>query len=90
MDTSQYKGNATVEKIMKSPEQGAATTIVAALDKDLHGKGGLYLDDCAVSGPVGPNAYPGSPGYSTWAYDPEGETRLWKESCKLLGLSDSD
>lgn len=90
MDTSKYKGDPNVEKIMKSPQQGAATTIVAALDKDLHGKGGFYLDDCAVSHPVGPDSYPGSPGYSTWAYDREGEGRLWKESCKLLSLSDSD
>jgi len=34
--------------ILKSPEQGAATTLYAALSKDLQDLGGSYLDDCRI------------------------------------------
>ena len=33
----------------KSPEQGAATTIWAAVGKQWEGKGGKFLEDCSVS-----------------------------------------
>lgn len=91
MDTSKFKGDPEIEKFMKNVQQGAATTMVAAIDKDLHGKGGLFLEDCTVAEPVAPGPVAlGQPGYGPWAYNPEGEARLWKESCKLLGLDDSD
>jgi NAD(P)-dependent dehydrogenase (short-subunit alcohol dehydrogenase family) len=44
-----------VEKFMKSPEQGAATTVLAAVGKEFEGKGRLYLEDCAVAGPTTDN-----------------------------------
>lgn len=89
MDVAQYKGKPEVERMMKSPAQGAATTLVAAIEKDLRNKGGLYLNDCEIAEPAGESVYPGGPGYATWAYSPEDEARLWKESCKLLGIEDS-
>ncbi|WVN90655.1 uncharacterized protein L203_105897 [Cryptococcus depauperatus CBS 7841] len=37
-------------KIMKSPEQGAATTVLAAIGKELENVGGVYLENCEVAG----------------------------------------
>lgn len=81
------KGNKEVDRIVKSAEQGAATTIWAALDKSLEGKGGLYLEDCQISKPVEPGAPFAAPGYAEHAFNPEAEARLWKESCKLVGIA---
>lgn len=80
-----------VAAYMKSPEQGAATTIYAALSTEWKDKGGKYLSDCAVqpafSHPGEPMAV-GDDGYAEWAYDEEKEGRLWKESLRLVGLED--
>lgn len=77
-----------VKKMMKSVEQGAATSVWAALDKSLEGKGGLFLEDCSIAKPKGPDTAPSKSGYAKWAYDPEAEARLWKESCEILGIQD--
>lgn len=77
-----------VRKTMKSVEQGAATSVWAALDKSLEGKGGLFLEDCTVARPKGEGGDPSKSGYAEWAYNPDGEARLWKESCEILGIQD--
>jgi NAD(P)-dependent dehydrogenase (short-subunit alcohol dehydrogenase family) len=73
----------------KSPAQGAATTVWGALAKELEGTGGKYLDDCQIAGPHDP-ARSGSqgPGYESWAYNPEGEGKLWEKTLELLKLDD--
>ncbi|KAL3441991.1 hypothetical protein BJX65DRAFT_299362 [Aspergillus insuetus] len=73
----------------KSPAQGAATTVWGALAKELEGTGGKYLDDCQIAGPHDP-ARSGSqgPGYESWAYNPEGEGKLWERTLELLKLDD--
>ncbi|KAJ9653523.1 hypothetical protein H2198_007305 [Neophaeococcomyces mojaviensis] len=88
MDTTKFQGNPEVERSMKSVEQGAAISVWAALDGDLKGKGGLFLEDCQVARPAAEAAKAGngSSGYAEHAYNPEAETRLWKESCKLLNI----
>ena len=40
-----------LQKTMKSHEQGAATTVWAAIGKEWEGKGGKYLNDCAEATP---------------------------------------
>jgi len=40
----------TPPEAMKSVEQGAATTLFAALSPSLDGRGGLYLEDCKYAG----------------------------------------
>ncbi|KAF2659373.1 short-chain dehydrogenase [Lophiostoma macrostomum CBS 122681] len=75
-------------KGMKSEEQGAATTVWAALDKGLEGRGGLYLEDCQVSEPVVEGYGVVSPGYEKWAYDEGKEGRLWKVSSELVGVGE--
>lgn len=81
--------NETMRNFAKSPAQGAATTMYAALSKEWEGKGGRYLEDCAeaelvkTSGPI-------SPGYAPHAYNEEGEKRLWVDSLRFVGLEDDD
>lgn len=76
--------NEAVSNFMKSPEQGAATTIVAAVSKEWEGRGGKYLEDCreALFEPFGFNFT----GVKDYAYDVAKEDRLWKLTLELLGL----
>ncbi|KAJ4205945.1 hypothetical protein NW759_014422 [Fusarium solani] len=69
-------------KTWKNIEQGAATTVLAAVSPELEGKGGLYLEDTQVAKPPGT----GRAGYADWAYDEEGPGRLWEKSIKILKL----
>jgi len=75
-----------VQKSMKDVGQGAATTVLAAVGKDYEGVGGVYMEDCGVSPPLPEDAPMGSPGFKAWAYDPEGERRLWDDSLVMVGL----
>ncbi|GLI76381.1 hypothetical protein PoHVEF18_004653 [Penicillium ochrochloron] len=79
--------NPIVRMVQKSPEQGAATTVWGAVSKELEGKGGLFLDNCAVAdsgeydeNPLSGNAVPHT-------YCPQDEARLWKDSLEMVGLS---
>jgi NAD(P)-dependent dehydrogenase (short-subunit alcohol dehydrogenase family) len=75
-----FKANEALVKYMKSVEQGAATTVWAAVGKVWEGKGGRYLDDCQICPPA-PEAHTlFEPGYAKWAYSPENEAKLWKLS----------
>lgn len=66
----------------KSTAQGAATSIYAAVSPDLEGKGGLYLEDCAVAKPWSQE----SPftGVLPYAQDPQSAERLWQLSKELI------
>lgn len=59
---------------MKTVEQGAATTLYAAVSPELEGRGGVYLEDCHVAD-VTPGD--GSAGYAPWAMDRDEAARLW-------------
>ncbi|KIW12421.1 hypothetical protein PV08_09698 [Exophiala spinifera] len=75
-------------KTLKNPAQGAATTVWAAVAKELERKGGLYLDEVAEAVPTPPDAPYYAGGYSRDAFNPEAEKRLWAESLRLTGLSE--
>jgi NAD(P)-dependent dehydrogenase (short-subunit alcohol dehydrogenase family) len=79
-----------VKAIEKTPEQGAATSVYAALSRDWEGKGGIYLSNCAVMGPFrGKHSMDVSDdGYAPYAYDAAAEGRLWKDSLKMVGIED--
>ena len=79
----------TIQNYMKSPQQGAATTVYAALSQDWEGKGGKYLEDCAVS-PLSETGGATSPGHAPHAYNEEGEKKLWTDSLKFVGLKDDE
>ncbi|KAK6224572.1 WW domain-containing oxidoreductase [Colletotrichum tabaci] len=74
-------------KEFKSPEQGAATTVLAAIGKEWEGKGGKYLAECAEAGPSKDEGNPFGSGYAKHTYDQEKEGRLWRDSLKLVGLA---
>ncbi|KAI0150729.1 short chain dehydrogenase [Xylariaceae sp. FL1272] len=74
-----------MNKFMKSPEQGAATTIVAALAKEWEGKGGKYLEDCRVGTPE--PFVQLAMGVAPYAYDERKENRLWELTRKTLNLA---
>jgi NAD(P)-dependent dehydrogenase (short-subunit alcohol dehydrogenase family) len=85
--------NETVRNYMKSPEQGAATSVYAALNGEWKNKGGRYLSNCAEQKPFvdkGDALGVGDDGYQTWAYDEEKAKTLWKDSLKMVGLKDED
>jgi NAD(P)-dependent dehydrogenase (short-subunit alcohol dehydrogenase family) len=66
----------------KTPQQGAATQCWAVTAPELAGRGGLYLEDCQISGTTPP---PGSLGAEGWALDPDAAKRLWSVSEETLG-----
>lgn len=79
-----------VKKYMKSPAQGAATTIYAALSQEWEGRGGRYLEDCAESPAVAPGWGATAIGYAPHAYDEKDARQLWMDSCKMVGVTDEE
>ncbi|KAH8601074.1 short-chain dehydrogenase/reductase-like protein [Bisporella sp. PMI_857] len=79
--------NAEIVKNLKSPEQGAATTVVAAVGKEWEGKGGRYLEDCEEARRGEDDGQLFGVGYVSQTYDPENEARLWKDSLNIVGVS---
>lgn len=75
-------------KVLKSPEQGAATTVYAALDKGLEGKGGRYLVNCTEAAQGPDDSQHSSETYVSHTYSPHNEAELWKDSLKMVGLDD--
>jgi NAD(P)-dependent dehydrogenase (short-subunit alcohol dehydrogenase family) len=84
-------------KNMKTPQQGAATSVWCAVSPLLEGKGGLYCENCDVSPLLSENAEPltaqsaaargqgsSAQGVLPYAIDPENARRLWALSEKLL------
>ncbi|GAC1445636.1 MAG: SDR family NAD(P)-dependent oxidoreductase [Mycobacteriales bacterium] len=65
-------------------DEGAATQVWAATSPELDGRGGLYLEGCAVAGPTPGD---GTAGYAPHAVDPEAAARLWAWSEREVGLS---
>lgn len=80
-DTKAYVAQAGIA--VKTPAQGAATTVLAAASPLLHGLGGLYLEDCQEAETV-PEIIDGTHGVRGYALDPVNAARLWKTSEELL------
>jgi NAD(P)-dependent dehydrogenase (short-subunit alcohol dehydrogenase family) len=71
---------------LKTPEQGAATSVLVAVSPELEGVGGRYYDDCQEAPvvdrrPDGDWLY----GVARYAVDPAGAERLWEVSLRMLG-----
>lgn len=80
-----------IEHVFKNVEQGAATTVWAAVSEHFEGKnGGRYLAECGECGPMNPNAGPASGGFGPHIYDAEAEEKLWKLSYEAVGLPVED
>src|SRR4051794_24358114 len=69
----------------KTVQQGAATTMVAAVAPELAHTGGHYLDDGREAHTVANDAdlFTNSHGVKRWALDPEAATKLWTVSLEL-------
>lgn len=86
--TADVTADPDISKIMKSPGQGAATSVWAAVAQELEGRGALYLDDVAEAEPTPPDAPYWAGGYGAPAFDPQTEEKLWDASLKLTGVSE--
>ena len=72
-----------MKRKFKSPEQGAATTVWAAISPEWEGTGAKYLEECRESELKSGNEWGGR---APHAYDVEGAKRLWDVSLQLVGL----
>ena len=84
-----YAAQPKLQARKKSATQGAATTVWAASSTEWEGKGGKYLEDCAVGEPR--TAETGLyRGFMAWAYDEEAAKRTWEETLRMVGLDDDE
>lgn len=70
--------------LFKTPEQGAATSIWAAVAPELGKRGGLYLEDCQEAPRWREEV--ALVGVKDYALDPEAADRLWAASEALVGI----
>jgi NAD(P)-dependent dehydrogenase (short-subunit alcohol dehydrogenase family) len=63
----------------KTPEQGAATSVLVATAPQLEGIGGCYFEDCNEAPVVAPDTS-GTFGVFAYALDPEAAAHLWQVS----------
>ncbi|CAF4964265.1 unnamed protein product, partial [Rotaria sp. Silwood1] len=77
-----FKEDGTTVDLFKNVEQGASTSVYAALAPDLDKHGGEYLEDCAIS--QGVNSKEIYAGMGAHAIDMEAAERLWKLSEKMV------
>lgn len=68
----------------KTVQEGAATTIWAAVASELDGVGGRYLEDCTIAQPWIEEGAPPNGYYLPYALDPGRAQQLWKLSEKLV------
>lgn len=92
-ELGRYMSDADLEKLhsgaaadtsfgWKTVPQGAATSVWAAASPDLDGRGGVYLEDCAIAA-VEPGR--ASRGVASFAADPDRAAALWELSERLVG-----
>ncbi len=83
------RADGSLDPMMKTHAQAAATVVWAAVAPELDGRGGLVLEDCAEALPVGPDTHPWS-GFDATVADPETARLLWERSLDIaagLGLA---
>ncbi|TRW17210.1 SDR family NAD(P)-dependent oxidoreductase [Glacieibacterium frigidum] len=68
----------------KTPEQGAATTVLLAASPLLDGIGGRYFEDCNEAVQVARRPTDFSGGYAGYALDPANADRLWDMSLRMV------
>lgn len=78
-------GLRTPEERRKTPEQGAATTVLLAASPLLNGVSGRYFEDCNEAEQVTRRPTDFSGGYAAYALDPDNAERLWDVSLRLIG-----
>jgi NAD(P)-dependent dehydrogenase (short-subunit alcohol dehydrogenase family) len=81
LESSRNPGN---EIVWKSPQQGAATSVLVATHPLLNRIGGRYFEDCNEAGQAIPSIMGG---VASYALDPVAASRLWDLSMSELKLS---
>ena len=75
---------------LKTPEQGAATSVWCATSPQLDGKGGVYCVDGDIAEVIERQALEGLHqdlnGVMPWAIDPDLAERLWQLSEEMTGV----
>jgi NAD(P)-dependent dehydrogenase (short-subunit alcohol dehydrogenase family) len=69
---------------LKTPEQGAATSVLLATYPELEGIGGRYFEDCNEAPVVDRRPESGMGGVARYALDPANAERLWDISQGLI------
>jgi NAD(P)-dependent dehydrogenase (short-subunit alcohol dehydrogenase family) len=69
---------------LKTPEQGAATSVLLATYPELDGIGGRYFEDCNEAPVVYRRPESGMGGVAFYALDPANAERLWDVSLELI------
>jgi NAD(P)-dependent dehydrogenase (short-subunit alcohol dehydrogenase family) len=70
---------------LKTPEQGAATSVLLATAPELEAVGGRYYEDCAEARVVDRRGETGTGGVAPYALDADNAERLWELSEALIG-----
>lgn len=86
-ELSALTGDSLVAQRMKSAEQGAATTVWAAISREWEGKGGAFLEDCQESELWSGDVTVLAPGHAAHIHDGESAARLWDVSLRMTGLN---
>ncbi|HET6153855.1 MAG TPA: SDR family NAD(P)-dependent oxidoreductase [Marmoricola sp.] len=68
----------------KTPEQGAATSVLLAASPLLDGVTGRYFEDCNEARPIHERTPTTLGGVAAYALDPENAERLWATSLELI------
>jgi NAD(P)-dependent dehydrogenase (short-subunit alcohol dehydrogenase family) len=77
----------TPDERMKTPEQGAATSVWAATSPQLEGMGGVYCEDCDIAEPTDPDdPMKRYRGVDPHAIDRDAAERLWAVSAEMTGV----
>jgi NAD(P)-dependent dehydrogenase (short-subunit alcohol dehydrogenase family) len=71
---------------VKTPEQGAATSVLLAASPLVEGVTGRYFEDCRIAGPFVPGV---RRGVAAYAVDPEHARALWAATEKLVAAARS-
>jgi NAD(P)-dependent dehydrogenase (short-subunit alcohol dehydrogenase family) len=77
------RGEGTGGMVLKTPEQGAATSVLLATSPELAGVSGRYFEDCNEA-PVVANDFEGGTGVRAYAVDPAAAKLLWDISLRML------
>lgn len=81
-------GRILYEKVNMSVPQGAATTVYAAVSRELEGRGGVYLTNCSEAVRGEDDGVPGRDTFVSHTYHPVDEARLWEDSLRLVQVAE--
>jgi NAD(P)-dependent dehydrogenase (short-subunit alcohol dehydrogenase family) len=81
LERMEARMNQSTDFIWKTPEQGAATSVLLAASPLVEGVSGRYFEDCNEAEPNRPGS---RRGVAPHALDPEAAARLWQVSLEML------